>query len=172
MLNHSFWVGQDLDYWEQRLWSIVAFRSRLWTEIQGHSYYHHNHCYQGSFRSQTQILLGMRKISFGIWPDLRVADSTRTTTSPHICHFYQTQVNLGSDSWARLSLNPRRCWDFTDWLWLMKIPTQYLLIMPRGQFKAMRQCKCGGQICNLCKWRHLMAKFATIADGAIWWPNL
>ena len=42
--HHSFWVGQDLDYWQQRLWSIVAFRSRLWTEIQGHSRYHHNHC--------------------------------------------------------------------------------------------------------------------------------
>ena len=34
---HSFWVGQELDYWKQRLWSIVAFRSGLWTEIQGHS---------------------------------------------------------------------------------------------------------------------------------------
>ena len=111
--HHSFWVGQDLDYWQQRLWSIVAFRSRLWTEIQGHSYYHHNHCYQGSFRSQTQILLGMRKISFGIWPDLRVADSTRTTTSPHICHFYRTQVNLGSDSWVRLSLSE---WVSNVWL--------------------------------------------------------
>merc|ERR1711911_451456 len=30
----------------------------------------------------------------------------------------------------------------------------------------------GGQICNLCKWRHLVAKFATNASGAIWWPNL
>ena len=30
----------------------------------------------------------------------------------------------------------------------------------------------GGQICNQCKWRHLVAKFATYASGAIWWPNL
>ena len=30
----------------------------------------------------------------------------------------------------------------------------------------------GGQICNQCKWRHLVAKFATNASGAIWWPNL
>ena len=30
----------------------------------------------------------------------------------------------------------------------------------------------GGQICNLCKWRHLVAIFATNASGAIWWPNL
>ena len=30
----------------------------------------------------------------------------------------------------------------------------------------------GGQICNLCKWCHLVAKFAANANGAIWWPNL
>ena len=30
----------------------------------------------------------------------------------------------------------------------------------------------GGQICIQCKWRHLVAKFATNASGAIWWPNL
>ena len=30
----------------------------------------------------------------------------------------------------------------------------------------------GGQICNQCKWRHLVAKFETNASGAIWWPNL
>ena len=29
-----------------------------------------------------------------------------------------------------------------------------------------------GQICNQCKWRHLVAKFGTNASGAIWWPNL
>ena len=29
----------------------------------------------------------------------------------------------------------------------------------------------GGQICNLCKWRHLVAKFVTNASGATWWPN-
>jgi len=30
----------------------------------------------------------------------------------------------------------------------------------------------GGQIRNQCKWRHLVAKFATKVSGAIWWPNL
>ena len=30
----------------------------------------------------------------------------------------------------------------------------------------------GGQICNQCRWRHLVAKFATKVSGAIWWPNL
>ena len=61
----------------------------------------------------------------------------------------------------------------------MKIPTQYWLIMPRGQFKAMRQCKwCrlvinaslqlmevappGGQICNQFKWCQVMMIFKTL----------
>ena len=30
----------------------------------------------------------------------------------------------------------------------------------------------GGQLWNQCKWCHLVAKFATNASGAIWWPNL
>ena len=30
----------------------------------------------------------------------------------------------------------------------------------------------GGQIWNLCKWRHLVANFATNSSGAIWWRNL
>ena len=30
----------------------------------------------------------------------------------------------------------------------------------------------GGQIRNQCKWRHLVAKFATYASGTIWWSNL
>ena len=36
----------------------------------------------------------------------------------------------------------------------------------------MQVAPSGGQICNLCKWCHLVAKFATYASGAIWWPNL
>ena len=27
----------------------------------------------------------------------------------------------------------------------------------------------GGQICSLCKWRHLVAKFAINVSGDIWW---
>ena len=49
----------------------------------------------------------------------------------------------------------------------------------------MQVAPSGGQICNYCKWRHLVAKFATNvkwrhlvsifatnASDAIWWPNL
>ena len=34
----------------------------------------------------------------------------------------------------------------------------------------MQVAPSGGQICNLCKWRHLVANFATNASGTIWWP--
>ena len=30
----------------------------------------------------------------------------------------------------------------------------------------------GGQICNLFKWCHLVAMFATNASDAIWWSNM
>ena len=30
----------------------------------------------------------------------------------------------------------------------------------------------GGQICNQCKWRHLVAKIGTNASSATWWPKL
>ena len=36
----------------------------------------------------------------------------------------------------------------------------------------MQVAPSGGQICNLCKWRHLEAKFATNVNGAICWPYL
>ena len=52
-----------------------------------------------------------------------------------------------------------------------------ILIMPIGQYKAMRQCKLTqpvSQLCKQCKWCHLMChllvKFTTNASGAIWWP--
>ena len=77
----------------------------------------------------------------------------------------------------------------------MKIPSQYELIMPIRQSRAMRQCKwlnlvgksvtmqvvpsvtmqmvpSDGQICNQCKWRHLVAKFVTNASSATWWPKM
>ena len=50
-------------------------------------------------------------------------------------------------------------------LWLVKISTQYQLIMPIGHSKAMWQCKWHNLVSNFgtkqCKWRHLMTKFGT-----------
>ena len=50
-------------------------------------------------------------------------------------------------------------------LWLVKISTQYQLIMPIGHSKAMWQCKWHNLVANFgtkqCKWRHLMTKFGT-----------
>ena len=37
---------------------------------------------------------------------------------------------------------------------------------------AMQVAPSGGQICNLCKWCHLVANFATYASGAMLSPNL
>merc|ERR1712037_813007 len=36
----------------------------------------------------------------------------------------------------------------------------------------MRVAPSGCQICNQCKWCHLLAKFAINASGAIWWLNV
>ena len=36
----------------------------------------------------------------------------------------------------------------------------------------MQVAPIGGQICNSCKWRHLVDNFATDASGASWWPTL
>ena len=38
--------------------------------------------------------------------------------------------------------------------------------------KLMQVAPSGGNICNECRWRHLVVKFAINASGAIWWPNL
>ena len=36
----------------------------------------------------------------------------------------------------------------------------------------MQVAPSGGQICNLCKWRHLVAKFATNVSSAMLLPSL
>ena len=36
---------------------------------------------------------------------------------------------------------------------------------------SMQVTQPGKQICNKCKWCHLMVKLVTIASFAIWWPN-
>ena len=36
----------------------------------------------------------------------------------------------------------------------------------------MQVAPSGGQICNSCKWCQQVAKFATNASSAFWWPNL
>ena len=42
------------------------------------------------------------------------------------------------------------------WLWLIKITTQYQVMMSMWQ----------------CKWRHRMTKLVTNASSATWWPKL
>ena len=55
--------------------------------------------------------------------------------------------------------NPWQCGNVCDVTWW---PT----------LESMQVVPSGGQIRKQCKWRHLVAKFATNLIGAIWWPNL
>ena len=71
------------------------------------------------------------------------------------------------------------------WLWLMKIPSQYQLIMPKGQLKAMWQCMWDNLVANFgtnasgetsCPnfepMQIMVTQFATDTSGSFWWPNL
>ena len=75
--------------------------------------------------------------------------------------FYRTQQSLGSDLWVRLSLTGTPFADLTD-VTLAIEDINSILIMPIGQSKAMWQFK----------WRHLVAKFAINASGAMLLPSL
>ena len=94
-------------------------------------------------------------------------------------YVYQTQVNLGPDLWVRI---PVRHWclvppdDQTNpncatwWPNIQLINIQ--LINTSGAIwwsivQLMQVVPSGGQICNWCKWRHLVAKFTTNASCAI-----
>ena len=46
------------------------------------------------------------------------------------------------------------------------------LVINVSYVQLMQVTPYGGQICNLCKWRHLVDKCATNASGAIWWTIL
>ena len=103
----------------------------------------------------------------------------------HCSHgFYWTQVNLGSDLWVRMSVrhwclvppddqtNPNCA---TWWPNIQLINIQ--LINTSGAIwwsivQLMQVVPSGGQICNWCKWCHLVVKFATNTSGSIWLPNL
>ena len=95
-------------------------------------------------------------------------------------YVYQTQVNLGPDLWVRI---PVRHWclvppdDQTNpncatwWPNIQLINIQ--LINTSGAIwwsivQLMQVVPSVGQICNWCKWCHLVVKFATNASGTIW----
>ena len=74
-----------------------------------------------------------------------------------------------SDLWVQLSLTNYetllQLWDLVAvklmWLWLMKIPTQYQLIMPTGQSKTI--CGNASDKTRWPIWKHLQV---------VWWPIL
>ena len=81
-------------------------------------------------------------------------------------HFYRIQVSLGSDLWVRLSLTEwERVLQMWMWLWLMKIPTDTANKAIQGNV-AMRVAPSGGQIWNLCKRHHLVAKLLLMQVAA------
>ena len=99
-------------------------------------------------------------------------------------YVYQTQVNLGPDLWVRMTVrhwclvppddqtNPNCA---TWWPNIQLINIQ--LINTSGAIwwsivQLMQVVPSGGQICNWCKWCHLVVKFATNTSGTIWLPNL
>ena len=72
------------------------------------------------------------------------------------CHFYRTQVYLGSDLWVASVWNK-----LSDLLQVIQVMQVIDSIQRRWPFLVALS---GGQICNTCKWCHLVAKFATNAS--------
>ena len=91
--------------------------------------------------------------------------------------FYRTQVNLGSDLWVRMSVRPTPLWNLTD-VTLVDEDTNSILTDNANRAIQANALQCGnavnqyaGQLCEQCKWCHLMTKFWTNASCAICWPN-
>ena len=90
-------------------------------------------------------------------------------------------MSLGSDLWVRVSVTEPPFADLTD-VTLADEDTNPILTDDANRIfqcnVAMQvanfgtKAPSGGQICNQCKWRHLVAKFGTDSSGTIWWPNL
>ena len=74
------------------------------------------------------------------------------------------------DTNSKLTDNAKRAVQGNDAMQVMKTYVSGAIWWPNSQL--MEVTPSGGQICNLCKWRHLVAKFATNVSSAICWPNL
>ena len=83
-----------------------------------------------------------------------------------------------------LSVTPRPCADLTD-VTLADEDTNSILDnanraiqgneamqVPQPGGKLIQVVPSGGQICNQCMWRYLVAQFKTNSSGAIWWPKV
>ena len=53
---------------------------------------------------------------------------------------------------------------------MVKIATNASGAILWPNLELMQVAPSGGQICNSCKWCHLVANFATDASDATWWP--
>ena len=87
---------------------------------------------------------------------------TMTETISNTTRYTWAQVYHGVRSLSP-DETPRPCADLTYLTLADKIPIQTDDVNRRIQGNvAMQVMPPGGQICNLCKWRYLVAKFATM----------
>ena len=89
--------------------------------------------------------------------------------APLALNFYRTQVSW-SDLCVWFSLTKRRCVNLTD-VTLADEDTDSILTDNTNRAiqgnVAMQVTQPGGQVCNLCKWRHLMANIRTNASDLV-----
>ena len=122
--------------------------------------------------------LDTKKATFLGWP--RCKAGLGPAAGAHflleILHFYRTQVSLvrSMDLVVSNSLSIP-CANLTDVTLADEDTNSILTDNAKRAIQgnvAMHVTLPGGQLWNQCKWCHLVAKFATNASGAIWWPNL
>jgi len=84
--------------------------------------------------------------------------------------FYRTQVSWSDLCVWSLKLSERRCVNLTD-VTLTDEDTNSILTDNTNRAiqgnVAMQVTQPGGQVCNLCKWRHLMANIRTNASDLV-----
>ena len=153
----------------------------------GMSFYGGFHWYMQKKFGRAKSFLGGNTFSRFLIPQWMAMLNTPLEIDNHKIwqtYVYQTQVNLGPDLWVRMTVrhwclvppddqtNPNCA---TWWPNIQLINIQ--LINTSGAIwwsivQLMQVVPSGGQICNWCKWCHLVVKFATNTSGTIWLPNL
>ena len=82
--------------------------------------------------------------------------------------FYRTQVALGFDFWVQLS--KRGLWELTDVTLADEGTNSILTDITNRAIQgnvAMQVTQPGGQVCNFCRLRHLMANIRTNASDLV-----
>ena len=88
----------------------------------------------------------------------------------NVCEDFTDVTLADEDTNSILTDDAKRAIQGNEAMQVMKTNASGAIWWPNLQL--MQVAPSGGQICNLCKWRHLVAKFVTNASGAILWPKL